>query len=109
MVDQRAFARFCLLGAGAVFRSGGPVQAPPPPSAFLTRYNKALLTTASGETLRAGGLEREEDYIIFASGLLGLDSFDRFFRGFREKGRAQVEGQTAVMRLREYSAAIARC
>lgn len=46
---------------------------------------------------------------LFAGGLLGEDSFARFFQGFRGKSRAPVERQTAVIRLREYSALVARC
>ncbi len=231
-MDRRSFARLCLLGAAAS-RSAGSVWAQPLPSASLTRYNRVLLTTSTGEPLRAGGLDREEDYLffypfastpcllldlgqtlpatevpvkgrnagyawaggvgpqrsvvaftaicphewahpdttfspfhyhrsgekatlvygrdrlvvccthgsafdpvgggrveqgpaevplalialewdrgqdrLFAYGLLGPDSFERFFRGFKGKSRAPAEGQTAVIRLREYSAAVARC
>lgn len=232
-MDRRSFGRICLLGAAAAFRSASPALAQPPPSMFLTRYNRVLLTGATGQPLSARGVDLEEDYIffyplastpcllldlgrpvpatevamrgpsggyawsggvgpqrsvvaftaicphewahpdktfspihyyragekatlvsgrdrlivccvhgsafdpvagglveqgpaeiplaiialewdqardqIFASGLLGLDSFDRFFRGFKGKSRTPVEGQTTVMRLREYSAAVARC
>jgi hypothetical protein len=46
---------------------------------------------------------------LFAAGVLGQDSFDRFFQGFKGKSRAPVKGQTTVVQLREYSAAVARC
>jgi len=52
--------------------------------------------------------DREHDR-FFAEGIFGPDSFDQFFREFRGRSRALVEGSSAVMRLRDYSAAVARC
>jgi Rieske Fe-S protein len=46
---------------------------------------------------------------LYASGVLGVSSFERFFREVRGKSRAAVEGETAVMRLRDHSAVVARC
>jgi len=231
-MDRRAFARLCLLGAAA-FRPEGSAWAQPRPSASLIRYNRALLTTSTGEPLRSGGLDREEEYLffypfvstpcllldlgqpllpvhvpmkgqgvgydwgggvgpkrsivaftaicphewshpdrslspihyyragerakmvadrdrlivccvhasafdpaaggrleqgpaelplavitmewdrttdqLFASGVLGANSFERFFRGFKGKSRALVGAHTPVMRLQEYSAVVVRC
>ncbi len=46
---------------------------------------------------------------FFAHGLLGRDSFERFFSVFKGKSRAVVDDETPVMRLRDYSATVARC
>ncbi len=52
--------------------------------------------------------DRERDRFV-AEGMLGPDSFERFFGGFRGKSRTPTEGRTLVMRLRDYSAVVARC
>ena len=46
---------------------------------------------------------------LFAEGVLGRDSFERFFRAFARRSRAIVVGRAPVVPLREYSAAVARC
>ena len=227
------FARLCLTAAVTALRAAQPVRAGQGPAGLVTAYNRVVLTTATGEPLRAGGLELQEDYLFFypfestpcllvdlgrplpatevpiraqsggyawpggtgpgrsvvaftaicphawahperafsavayyrpgqraavaggrdrlivccvhgsgfdpeaggrveqgpaeiplaavvlswdrqadrfvAEGLLGIDSFERFFGTFQGKSRAPVTGRTPVMRLRDYSAVVARC
>jgi len=231
-MDRRAFARLTVCAATAALQSARSGSATPPSASYLTRYSQVLLTTASGDPLRVGGLDPEEEYLffypftsspcllldlgrpipatevpvrgrsgyrwgggigpqrsvvaftaicphewahperalsaigyhrtgqqaavvggrdrlivccahgsafdpeaggrveqspaelplatvvlswepqenrVFADGLLGIATFERFFAAFSGKSRAFVRDQTPVVRLREYSAAVARC
>jgi Rieske Fe-S protein len=232
-MDRRGFGRLCLAGVTAAAGRTTRADAAAPSAAFVTRYDRVLLATSSGEPLRAGALAPEEEYLFFypfastpcllvdlgqalpetvvpvkgrpegyawgggvgprrsiaaftaicphewshpdrkfapiryyrsgerpvlgggrdrlivccvhgstfdpgaggrleqapaelplasvliewdqsrdelaALGLLGPDSFERFFRSFTGKSRAPVTGRTPVTRLAEYSATLARC